>query len=53
MSQARISVESWDPEYGSPLSQLAPDPSDATVDPQVELPPSVAFGYDGLAFELA
>ena len=37
MSPPRISVESWDPDYGSPLAQLAPDKTDATIDAEVEL----------------
>lgn len=36
----RLSVESWDPDYGSPLGQLAPDPTDATIDTEVELVPA-------------
>jgi hypothetical protein len=36
----RIHVETWDPEYGSPMGQLAPDETHASVDPQVELAPA-------------
>lgn len=38
MSPPRITVESWDPEYGTPLPGAELEPSDATVDPSVELP---------------
>ncbi len=34
---ARISIETWDPEYGSPLAAEL-EASDATVEPDVELP---------------
>lgn len=38
MRRPRIVIESWDPEYGSPLGGGALEPSSATVDPAVELP---------------
>ncbi len=35
-----IAVETWDPDYGSALLDMATEPSDVAVDPAVELPPA-------------
>lgn len=40
VSQLRITVESWDPTYGSPILDPATEPSDVAVDVAVELPPA-------------
>ena len=42
MSRARITVETWDPEYGSPLGDV--ETSDATVDLSVEIDPDDWIG---------
>jgi hypothetical protein len=39
MTPPRITVESWDPEYGSPLFDTAFEPSEVPVDAAVELDP--------------
>lgn len=38
-SAPRLVLESWDPDYGSPLAQVELEPSDATIDASVERPP--------------
>ena len=40
MSPPRITVETWDPEYGSPILDVGIEPSDAAVDVSVEMPAS-------------
>jgi hypothetical protein len=39
MRRTRIVVESWSPEYGSPLGDNVMEPSEATVDAAVEVDP--------------
>lgn len=38
MSPLHIAVESWDPDYGSPLTRLALEPSEAAIETDIELP---------------
>jgi hypothetical protein len=34
----RIAIESWDPDYGSPTDPAVLEPTDVSVDPDVEIP---------------